>query len=333
MKRAWIAFAVTLILLLPARIFAMLRYLNPITGFYSDGGKLVEIVSVLLAAGIAVTVILAGFGGIERKGSEPLKNTPAAAFGALAGVFVLVQSAVGLGAGLSGDMQVSYRIFSAAGILAGGVFLLSAYDFATGQRRVGQRPMVALIPSVWGCLFLVVLFITYSAVVNLVEDAYHTFTVISLLLFLFAQAKLLTGIESEKSGKMIYMTGLPAALLALLTGIPSCVQYFSAGRMAGALPVGLHMANILLAVYILAFLAAVQLEPVPTNGESASDAESCLSAVCDDTDEFPCPKEARESGDLAGCLNFLKCAYQSGEEFVCAAESPFLRDDSDSQES
>jgi hypothetical protein len=53
-----------------------------------------------------------------------------------------------------------------------------AYDFAVGSRIVGNRPFLALLPSVWGCFFLVVMFITYSAIVNLPENVYHTFTVI-----------------------------------------------------------------------------------------------------------------------------------------------------------
>ena len=258
MKRAWISFWVTLGLVLPIRIFAMLRYLNPQTGFYSDGGRVVGAASALLIAGIFLTVFFAGRAAVGEFGTEPLKNIPAAVLGAFAGIFVVVQSVVGIGTGFLGEGQIFYQIYSYLGILAGGVLLMTAYGFAAGLRTVGSRPILALIPSVWGCFFLVVLFITYSAAVNLVEDVYHTFTVVFLLLFLFTQAKLLTGIESAKTGKMIYVTGFPAALLSLVTGVPSCIQYFGTGETAGFISIGLHMANIMLAFYIIAFLLALR---------------------------------------------------------------------------
>ena len=320
MKRAWIAFVATLIVVLPIRMVAVLNDLNPQTGFYSDGGMLVGVASALLAAGILLTAVLSARGGIERKGIEPLKSVPAAAFGALAGVFVLVQSVVGLGAGFFGDAAFFYRIFSAVGILAGAVILATAYDLATGFRTIGGHPLIALIPSLWECLLIVVLFITYSAVVNLVEDVYHTFTVVFLLLFLFTQAKLLTGIESAKSGKMIYAAGLPAALLALVTGLPSCAQYFSAGETAGAIPVGLHLADILLAVYILAFLFALQREPLPAAVEGVAEERGPEGET--PGDDASAPKLA-QGDDLSACVAFLQKAHGDGRKFVRLSESPF----------
>lgn len=328
MKRAWIAFGATLILVLPMRMIAVLRYLNPQTGFYSDGGRLVGAASILLVAGIALMVVLSTKGGIERNGTEPLKNVSAAAFGALAGIFVLVQSVVGLSEGFFGDAAFFYRIFSAVGIFAGAVILVTAYDLATGFRTVGGHPLVALVPPLWECLLIVVLFITYSAVVNLVEDVYHTFTVVFLLLFLFAQAKLLTGIESAKSGKTVYAAGLPAALLALATGLPSCVQYFSTGETAGAVPVGLHLANILLAVYILAFLFALQREPLP-----AAEGTAELKTPAGPEEGASAPKRVQRD-DLSDCAAFLQKTYGDGRKFECLSESPFYSEkDSNFQES
>lgn len=318
MKQAWIAFWVTLGLVLPIRIFAMLRYMNPQTGFYSDGGWVVGAASVLLIAGILLTVFFGGRAAVSESGTEPLKNIPAAVLGAFAGIFILVQSVVGIGAGILGAGQIFYQIYSYMGILAGGVLLVTAYDLATGQRTVASRPLLALIPSLWGCFFLVVLFITYSAVVNLVEDVYHTFTVVFLLLFLFAQAKLLTGIENAKTGKMIYMAGFPAALLALVTGVPSCVQYFGTGKTAGFISIGLHMANIMLALYIIAFLFALRSAKEQMPLPSAQQPEKSAEAV---------EKPDDGGNSLDAYTAFLTKAYGSGEKFVETGISPFYTPD------
>ncbi|MFU0831365.1 MAG: YndJ-like protein [Oscillospiraceae bacterium] len=324
MKRAWITFWTTLILVLPIRIYAVLRYLDPETGFYSDSNRMVGIASLLLFVGIIVTAYFASRNAVSEIGTEPLKNVTTAVLGAFAGVFVIVQSIVGLGTEFLEVGQIFYKIFSVTGILAGAVLMLIAYDFATGSRIVGNRPFLALVPSVWGCFFLVILFITYSAIVNLPENVYHTFTVVFLLLFLFTQAKLLTGIESTKSGKMIYMVGFPAALLALMTGVPSCIQFFSAGKTAGIVSIGMHMANIILAFYILAFLYALQ-SVFPTEKGKAPD-ESAPSH------DIHLQKEAAENAEsnvneeenlIAEYAGFLSEVCGSGRTFSAIRPSPF----------
>ena len=324
MKRAWLAFAATLVLVLPARIYTVLRYLDPQSGFYSGGGKWVAAVSVVLALGSAAAAFY-GWRDSEaeiRVGGEPFRSVPAAAFGALAGVFVLVQSVVGLGSFETGEGLLFFRIFSGVGIFAGAALLATAYGLATGQRVIGTHPLAALVPTIWGCLFLVFLFILDSSAVNQAENVYHTFTVVFLLLFLFTQAKLLTGIESAKSGKLIYAAGLPAVLLAFSTGIPSCVQFFAAGRTPGAVPIGLHMANIVLAFYIAAFLRA--LERLPHRPErcgaepGASRTPAADGRSSEDKISSPDPEDSLTA--YTGSLGKLFC---SGEKFVNRQKSLF----------
>ena len=64
---------------------------------------------------------------------------------------------------------------------------------------MGMHPLIALLPAVWGCICLVLLFISYTAVVNVSENVYDMFSVVLLLLFLFAQAKLFAGVDSVKT--------------------------------------------------------------------------------------------------------------------------------------
>ena len=323
MKRAWIAFWTTLILVLPIRIFTVLRYLNPQTGFYADNGKMVGTASILLFVGIILSVIFVGKSAARKLDMKSLRNIPTAVLGALAGIFVLIQSIVGLSTGSLGAGQIFYRIFSVAGILAGVVLILAAYDFATGSSMVANRPLLALILPVWGCLFLVVLFITYSAVVNLVENVYHTFTVVFLLLFLFMQAKLLTGIESDNTGKTIYMVGYPAALLALVTALPSCIQFFSVGETAGVVPIGMHMANIVLAFYIIAFLLALQNRVIVEEPQLAEEAVLPSAEQKEEqSDDLKIEQQDKED-PLAMYVAFLDGHYGGSRMFACVQPSPF----------
>lgn len=260
-KRAWIVLAVALVAVTAAKIYSMTNFLDFKTGFYTDGGIIAGAVLTVAAAAVILMAVLCNFDCEPQDGYTPAKSALTAAFCALTGVFVLIQSFIGLTSDSVSGNQTVYRVFSAAGILAGIVFMVSAYDLASGTQILKKRPILALIPSIWGCICLIMLFIAYAAMVNFLESVYHTFTVAFLLLFLFAQAKLFTGIESEKSWKKIYIFGLPAAFLAFVTGIPNCVMYFSGKGSADLFPIGLQMVNILMGAYILAFLAAQRQVP------------------------------------------------------------------------
>ena len=136
---------------------------------------------------------------------------------------------------------------------------------------------------------------------------------------------MLAGIETEKSTKRIYVFGLPAVLMALLTGIPSAVLLFSGASRTSAFPVGLHLVNILMAFYIIAFLAAVSHLPdiaskqsvTETAGQELHEAESKTTVdIAVQPDDAP----RQES-----CIAFLRKAYLSEEKFTERGKSPFIQ--------
>ena len=254
-KYAWIALIAAAAVVLPLRLYGSLFVLESKTGFYSDGGRISAITAIFLAAFAILASVLNYRSGGRAAAWRPFQSVSAAISLALTGVVLLFVSLSGLFHAPSGDGAVIYRVFSAAGIAAGIVFLAESYGFATGAGILEKHPLVALIPSVWGCLGMMVLFVEFSAVVNVADNAYYTCTVIFLLLFLFSQAKLFTGIESEKSGKMIYITGMIAVLLSFSTALPGITLYAMGETQSSVfLPVGLHVVNLLLALYILCFL-------------------------------------------------------------------------------
>jgi len=323
-KNAWIVFAVTLLIALPTRIYQVLFLVEPDTGFYTDGNTTTVIISACLAVGLLLMMVICTMDK-QKRAYSPIRSIPAAVIGTLTGLGIIFQYAISLLAGGEKQNQIPSVILSAFGILAGAVLILTAYNFATGQNTFVKFPLLSLIPSLWGCVCLITLFITYVSVVNISENIYDTFTVIFLLLFLFAQAKMLAGIETEKSTKRIYVFGLPAVLMALLTGIPSAVLLFSGASRTSAFPVGLHLVNILMAFYIIAFLAAVSHLPdiaskqsvTETAGQELHEAESKTTVdIAVQPDDAP----RQES-----CIAFLRKAYLSEEKFTERGKSPFIQ--------
>ncbi len=326
-KNAWIVFAVALLITLPTRIYQILFLMDQDTGFYIDGMKTTAFVSAGLAAGVLLLVLMCFLDKGKKPKYSPIRSLPAAVFGTLAGLGILLQYAVGIFTSAESENPVPSVLLALIGICAGGVIILTSYQFATGGNTFEHHPLLALLPSVWGCASLVSLFINYVAVVNVSENIYDTFAVIFLLLFLFAQAKMFARIEDEKSGKMVYIFGLPAALLLLATGIPGTLMVLFNLHSAGTFPVGLYPVNVLLALYVVLFLIQYakigEDKPRPDDELSAEEprVSAAVSETADNAGDDPADSVLKEES----CLEFLAKAYHSQEQFCERMKSPFLR--------
>lgn len=330
MKRAWVALLVTLVLVIPARLYVTFTLVDPTTGFYSDGGKMAGIVTAVMAVGV-IFIIALSYRRSPGRTAAPLRSAAAGVFAALSGVFIAGQSLVSIK--MTGDGVVMNNIFAAAGLFAAVSFLAAAYDFASGETVLRRKPILALLSSVWGCLCLISLFVNYAATVDRLENVYHTFTVAFLLLFLFSQAKLLSGIDEEKGGKLIYAYGFSAVIITLSDAVPNLALYFSGKSLLGSFPVGLHLANIILTAYILVYLSALQRvkteavivsvppsvgghEENPENADSTAD-EGKSETILQPEKAADKPQNSGVSSDsVQMCLEFLKDAYQSENKFV-----------------
>lgn len=317
-KNAWIVFAVTLLITLPLRLYQLYFLSEKDTGFYTDGIRTTVIISSVLAVGAALMIMMSAMDRRGRAAYSPVRSIPAAVFGILTGLGVILECVASLFGIESLQSQITYAVLTILGIFAGIVLILSGSNFAAGKNTFEQQPLLALVPSIWGCACLVALFISFVAVVNVAENIYDTFTVIFILLFLFHQAKLLARIDDEKSGKMIYMFGLPAALMALLTGISGFAQQFMGVTRSGLFPAGFYPVNILFALYILFFLAA--------------DSKSFAVRVSVDIHEFVKEDKPAEKGEeeqnavpcQESCLAYLTKAYDSDIRFFDHTISPFM---------
>lgn len=320
-KNAWIVTAAALAVCLPVRLYQIFALSDGATGFYNDGSTVTWILSVLLAAGAALAAVMCYRGaGAETKGYRPLRSLPSAVFGVLAGLGLAVQSVVSLAA--DGEQnRFMYMILSCFGILAGVVLILTAYDFVTEQNHFERFPALALLPPLWGCILLVTLFVAYVSMVNVADHLFNAAAMVFVLLFLFSQAKLLAGTEREKSARMAFVFGLPAVLLCLLTGVSGTAAAFAGLLPAGSFPAGLHLLTIVFALYIAAFLAALQSAP-PVKELSVAEEGAEPAAP-----EVAVPEQSEEKSQWSVCGEFLAGAYRSEAVFRQHTPSPFLQAD------
>jgi hypothetical protein len=313
MKRAWAAFLVTVAAVLPIRIYSVFTWIDPTTGFYKDNGKMAVTGAAVAILGAAVTAFL-GRRKDQPQLKESVQSVSAAVFAALAGVFLAGQSIVSLGNGFS-PMNMLLAIF---GVGAAVALLMAAYDFGCGSMVLRRHPLAALLLPVWGCFRLISLFITYVATVNRFENIYHTFTAVLLLLFLFAQTKLLAGVDAARGAKRVFLYGFPAVIAALTDSIPNIALLFAGRSTLGGISAGFYFVDLLLAVYGIAYLSAEgkrrtsvpMVEITPDFSEDDTLAQNRESA--EETDK----QNAEKTSEEREYLDFLQKVYHGEHKIV-----------------
>lgn len=308
-KRGWIAFFAALAAVLPMKLYAAFFLVDGETGFYSDGGKLAGAAALLAAAAVAAFWLLTR-GAAPAGASAPRSGMLAAVLAGVSGVVLAGQSAVAL-AGRDASRTVMDNIFLAAGFLAAVSFLMAGYGFASGEATLRRHPLLALLSSVWGCLGLVAMFVDYASTVNRLENVYHTFTAAFLLLFLFSQARVLSGVGAEQGAPRLFPFGLSALLLAVTDAVPNLALFFAGRPALGSSPGNLYFACLVIAVYIAAYLPMLF-----HSGAEAAEAAPVARAAAGDGPSGGVPAARSASDDcLADCLAFLRTAYPCEEGF------------------
>lgn len=263
-KRVWGVFLGSLVLLLPVRLCQQIFLVDRSTGFYTDKGVTSIGITTVLAVAVLLILLMTSRAKDHPTGEAPfIRSGGAAVMAMFCGFMFLGEGIYSLLAQPAIENTAINAVLSVVGMLAGSTVLLTAYDLATGMNHLDQSPFLGLFPPLWGCVCLVGMFITYTAVVNAVENFYDTCTVIFLLLFLFSFSKYMAGLEGCRK---LFIYGFPGVLLALLTGLPSFVLTLMGADLSSAFPVSLHLLNLVIALYVLSLLVCVYRHEMKKSG-------------------------------------------------------------------
>ena len=101
------------------------------------------------------------------------------------------------------------------------------------------------------------LFLSYSGTVNTADNVYDTFSVVFLLLFFFAYAKLHAGIEPARSGRAAVRYGLISVWLAAITVVPEVVLTVMGRPVLTGYPFGMFLMNGAAACFALLFVSGM----------------------------------------------------------------------------
>lgn len=302
MKRAFAVSTASAAVLLPMKLYVAFALTDSDTGFFSDGGKLAAAALILAVVGTAASFFFALRAGVPEHAS-PMRSKPAGILAALCGAAVAVQSLLGLlgipalsaEAAASSSVTVMDHIFFAVGFPASVSFSLAARDLFSGRAVLRRHPLLALLSSVWGCFGFIALFIDYAAAVNRIENVYHTLTAVVLLLFLFSQAKVFSGIDEQKGKSRLFPLGLAAAVLGLTDSLPNALLLCCGRKPLGSFPTGLYFVNLLLAAYILVYLASVWKQAKAPVAEETNVAQEAPAGVLPEPEPKDAPAEPEKT--------------------------------------
>ena len=260
MKKMWITFLVSFILL------TLLRLLQMFTGFLPEA----IYPSVLLGAALFLIVLQIATTALTKKDSfsfSPVKSIPCTIFGIGVSVAVIFRSVYDIynltvlkefnTHTFVDKSPVFYAVLSILGLICATIFLVIGLSNASGTNALQRLPLLGLLIPIWYCYSLVIEFVTAISRRNSVENSIEVLAMVFILLFLFFQAKLLAGVETEVACKRCFLYGLPAVICSFGSSFLYFIAYFNEIEFNSTISGRLHAINLLFAAYILFFLIAL----------------------------------------------------------------------------
>lgn len=255
-KYLWIPFAVFLAALLPLRLYQVLNLIDPETGISSGDPYMLQILLGLTALFVLILMFMSIACKNIPERYEIRKNIFAGVFSILAGVSMLAESACFLLSFLSGQDKAPGLVQAILGVLAAAIFAMMGICSFTGRNLLERVPLLTLLPSVWCGVRLVFSFLRYTNVATNSSEMLDLLSTSFLLIFLFTQAKLLSGFTTPKTGKRAVVAGMSAVVLLFVFRLPALVQQVTAGGYQMDTSIS-YITELLLALYV--FCVTVEL--------------------------------------------------------------------------
>lgn len=236
LKYAWIVSLIALALALPIRVYQQLLLVDETTGFFTDHNISAILISILLMIGCIYPIAACRMdkkipesGGFHKDvvtGILVLFTATALAVDSLKKLLDVAsgeEEALTDGIAAIAPHPLLYSILAVLGFAAAIVLVITGISYIWGVHLLRSVPVVTLLPPLWCCMGLIVLFVKFTEVINTTENVYQMFSIIFLLLFLSAQSKLSVGIDVERNSRLVFAWGFPTALMGIVTSVPNLI--------------------------------------------------------------------------------------------------------------
>ena len=261
-KTGWFFFFLSMVTLLPFRVYQRLFLLEINRGFPKVGDHSLEI---LLGVLLLFTILFVWSCSADKK--APGVYTPRPNF--FAGIFALLLAAsvafesvyMFIGQGDVNVLNASKIILGVAGLIATIFILILAIDAFRGGNTFGNHPYLALLLPLWGLIRLTVNFMQFNTETGQ-ENMFDSFALIGCLLFLYSQSRLLIGMERQRTIKSTFSFGFLSILTGFMCILPRYIgyvlenHYYMEGVTGNIFREGLtpFPTDLIFSLYVFAFL-------------------------------------------------------------------------------
>jgi len=216
-RSAFTVFFLSILVLFPIRVKTLSDGLDLSDNMFS-GGKLAIIFSVVLILSILLILIISKKAINVPSYVRVKRSIPCTFSSIIMAAFVAYDSVLALG-GKYSDIFVGnrYLLYGILGLFAAVAILLFAVSFLTGNPIASKVPIISLIPAIWACVRLTLMFMHYTTIADISTYYFDICYYITFLIFLFGQAKVFSSIETRKSVKLSVAFGLICCIFSALS--------------------------------------------------------------------------------------------------------------------
>jgi|GEM_PF-3868884 len=279
-KTGWFFFFLSMVTLLPYRVYQRLFLLEINRGFPKVGDHTLEIILGLL---LLFTVLFVWSCSSDKRtpsAYKPKFNFFAGLFALLLAASVVIESVyMFIGQNADNVLNTSKIILGVTGLIATIFILILAIDAFRGGNTFEAHPYLALVLPLWGLVRLTVNFMQFNTETGQ-ENMFDSFALIGCLLFLYSQARLLIGMERKRTMKSTFSFGFLSILTGFMCILPRYIGYVLEnyypieGVTGNIFKEGLSPfpTDLIFSLYVFAFLGGLYFNSYK-NKKSAEDKE------------------------------------------------------------
>ena len=243
LKNIKLVSAVLFVLLLAVRIYQSFALTDGATGFFTSDNITVPLMFILAVGTVifvaAACYITKNFPGGDVKEKPPVIYLVAGIFfsfvllyDGLKGVKAMLNAGGGLSsmkAAVGGNLGMISAVFA---VLAAFAILASLFIYIKTGSLTGKLSIPMLFPVIWAFAETLEFFSVTVSYLKVSQLFFAIFSAAFLMVFLFENARVLTGIGRKSSVWFFFATGIIAAGLCLCTGIPALLVAVAAPEKA-----------------------------------------------------------------------------------------------------
>ncbi|WP_312642215.1 hypothetical protein [Hydrogenoanaerobacterium sp.] len=228
-KAAYLTFILGAVLLVCFRMVLKLDFIDPQTGFYSTH-SILDSAFHLIFAGFLLALLIFSYSGHQKFSQEPLPSMkPASATATILGMaieFKALTDSYKLFTQLTGgepfktmDLLLT-MVTLLISVVTGVVMIVLAVNMGSDSLKGYSVSAVLVVTVLYQCLMLIERFTSRTSPVTISDDMLEVLMLVFAILFMMAQARIITRINLNKGYRLLEFSGYACALTALVLLIP-----------------------------------------------------------------------------------------------------------------